>query len=143
MLVSYGVVGCDNCIGDLTDVSTRLDAFYNRIDLMERKRSLTIWTVLQAFGSSEFWFGTPTGQEYLAMAVLGLNHGTTGKFYNLNRCYSSLYSWRDFTTRYHLMAAPDNPLYTLCLDSPRCRSSHFRFLRPHSQFHSDSSSDRQ
>lgn len=45
---------------------------------MKRKRTLTVWTVLQAFGSSEFWFGTPTGQEYLAMAVLSLNHGTTG-----------------------------------------------------------------
>ena len=78
-ILAHPFGGCDNCVGSATDVSTRLDKSFDRIRWSGRSRSLTVWETLQAFdGTEEFWSGTPTGQEYLAMAVLAINHGATG-----------------------------------------------------------------
>ncbi|KAI5481324.1 hypothetical protein MNV49_004946 [Pseudohyphozyma bogoriensis] len=71
----FGCCGCDNCVGNMTDVFSRLDSFYDRIEWSGRKRNLTVWSVVQGFGSSEFWWETPSGDEFLAMQTLALIHG--------------------------------------------------------------------
>ena len=54
LLSDIGDCGCDNCNGTFQDISTRMDQFKERLDLLGRSRSTTLWTVPQAFGN-ETW----------------------------------------------------------------------------------------
>lgn len=47
----FGDCGCDNCKGDWTDISERVDQFRERARWLGRKRSMPIWSVPQAFGN--------------------------------------------------------------------------------------------
>ena len=47
----FGDCGCDNCVGSFADISTRVDEFKQRLDLLGRSRSTAVWTVPQAFGN--------------------------------------------------------------------------------------------
>lgn len=70
---TYGDCGCDNCVGELRDVSDRLDDFYKYQSWLGRRQK-PLWTVAQAFGNSEYWKRTPTAAEAWAMNLLGFNH---------------------------------------------------------------------
>ncbi|TVY81651.1 hypothetical protein LSUE1_G002813 [Lachnellula suecica] len=80
---TYGDCGCDNCLGELADVSTRLD------DLETYQENLgpgTIgrkpgWAVLQAFGEQDYWKSIPSVQEVENMMMLAVNHGAKGLTY--------------------------------------------------------------
>ncbi|KAF8591756.1 hypothetical protein K439DRAFT_792186 [Ramaria rubella] len=74
----FGDCGCDNCKGNLEDISTRMDEFKQRLDLLGRGRSTAVWTVPQAFGNESYWPRFPTGDEWLVESVLGINHGALG-----------------------------------------------------------------
>ncbi|GJJ09267.1 hypothetical protein Clacol_003489 [Clathrus columnatus] len=74
----YGDCGCDNCKGNFQDISTRVDEFKQRLDLLGRSRSTTVWSVPQAFGMDTYWPRFPTGQEWLVESILGINHGSFG-----------------------------------------------------------------
>ena len=50
---TYGDCGCDNCVGELTDVSTRLDQLQNYQANLQGGLTKPTWAVLQAFGVSE------------------------------------------------------------------------------------------
>jgi len=82
-----GDCGCDNCKGSLTDISDRMDEFNQRLDLLGRSRSTTVWTVPQGFGNDTYWPRDPTGNEWLVESILGINHGGFG-----------VVSWDDPTT---------------------------------------------
>jgi hypothetical protein len=70
---TYGDCGCDNCIGQLQDVSDRLDAFFNYQEwLGEWEKPL--WSVLQAFSGERYWSRDPTTAETWAMILLSFNH---------------------------------------------------------------------
>ena len=73
---TYGDCGCDNCVGDVTDVSNRLDSYIKYQEwLGEWKKPL--WSVLQAF-HGEYWSRDPTAEESWAMLLLSFNHGAKG-----------------------------------------------------------------
>ncbi|GJJ09266.1 hypothetical protein Clacol_003488 [Clathrus columnatus] len=76
--IDYGCCGCDNCIGSFEDISTRVDEFKQRLDLLGRGRSTAVWSVPQAFGNQTFWPRYPTGQEWLVESVVAINHGSLG-----------------------------------------------------------------
>lgn len=48
-----GDCGCDNCRGDFEDIRNRMDDFAARLEVLGWERPKTVWTVSQAFGSSE------------------------------------------------------------------------------------------
>jgi hypothetical protein len=48
-----GDCGCDNCRGDFEDIRDRMDDFTARLEVLGWERSKTVWTVSQAFGSTE------------------------------------------------------------------------------------------
>lgn len=92
----YGDCGCDNCVGDgIQDVIRRLDGFYNRL-YWDGNKGVAVWSVVQAFGNqryvlvswlgvladqwTSFWNRYPTGREFVAQAIVSLNHGARGKF---------------------------------------------------------------
>jgi hypothetical protein len=80
---TYGDCGCDNCVGELTDVSTRLDDLENyQANLgpgsVGRKPN---WAVLQAFGEQEYWNSIPSVAEVENMMVLSVNAGAKGISY--------------------------------------------------------------
>jgi len=71
---TYGDCGCDDCLGELQDVSNRLDAFFDCQEwLGEWEKPL--WAVLQAFSGEGYWSRDPTPEEMWAMMVLSFNHG--------------------------------------------------------------------
>ncbi|KDQ64098.1 hypothetical protein JAAARDRAFT_27724 [Jaapia argillacea MUCL 33604] len=75
---TYGCCGCDNCEGDLADISNRFDSWSERRRWIGRTRDLPMWNVAQAFdGTSEQWT-LPTGAEFKLQTVLGANHGAVG-----------------------------------------------------------------
>ncbi len=93
-----GDCGCDNCKGDLGDISTRLDQFKQRLEILGDTRNKHVWGVPQAFGGEEYvhplfskyavvltyrfkryWPRPPTGQEFVVEAVLSINHGALGE----------------------------------------------------------------
>lgn len=49
----FGCCGCDNCRGELEDVSRRLDDFAMRLDVLGWSREKSVWAVPQAFGGEE------------------------------------------------------------------------------------------
>ena len=72
-------VGCDDCLGNVYDVATRIDEI-----IIETNNTKPIWLVIQAFGSeNEHWPRLPTAQEERVMTYLSLIHGVTGLHYFL------------------------------------------------------------
>lgn len=55
----YGDCGCDNCKGDFEDISTRLDEFKQRLNILGDSRTKAVWAVPQAFGGEECVPQTP------------------------------------------------------------------------------------
>ncbi|TVY40830.1 hypothetical protein LSUB1_G002719 [Lachnellula subtilissima] len=80
---TYGDCGCDNCLGELTDVSDRLDDFalyQENLGPGTIGRKPT-WSVLQAFGEQDYWQSIPSAQEVENMMMLSVNHGAMGITY--------------------------------------------------------------
>ncbi|KAJ7721036.1 hypothetical protein B0H16DRAFT_1603583 [Mycena metata] len=76
--LDFGCCGCDNCRGELEDVSRRLDDFTMRLDVLGWVHDKAVWAVPQAFGGEEFWTRAPTGREFIIQAILSVNHGARG-----------------------------------------------------------------
>lgn len=74
---TYGDCGCDNCVGQLTDVSDRLDSFSNYQQWLGRWPK-PLWSVLQAFHGEGYWSRDPTVKETWAMILLSFNHMAKG-----------------------------------------------------------------
>ena len=66
---NYGCCGCDDCVGDVTDVTRRLDA------VTRQSRGLRpIGFVGQSFGAEEHWYREPTPAEFRVMSYLAMIH---------------------------------------------------------------------
>lgn len=76
----FGDCGCDNCVGEFEDISTRMDEFKERLWDLGWDRTKAVWTVPQAFGAAQYWNRIPTGKEWLVQSILGINHGGLGKW---------------------------------------------------------------
>ncbi|KAF8208179.1 hypothetical protein K438DRAFT_2012988 [Mycena galopus ATCC 62051] len=74
----FGCCGCDNCRGELEDVSRRLDDFAMRLAVLGWATEKAVWAVPQAFGGEEFWTRPPTGREFAIQVILSVNHGARG-----------------------------------------------------------------
>ncbi|TKA79452.1 hypothetical protein B0A55_04226 [Friedmanniomyces simplex] len=74
---TYGDCGCDDCIGELQDVSNRLDDLFD-YQLWLGQPEKPLWAVLQAFSGEGYWSRDPTPEETWAMMVLSFNHGAKG-----------------------------------------------------------------
>ena len=72
--LTYGDCGCDDCLGELQDVSIRLDAYYEYQEWLGGLEK-PVWSVLQAFSDDGYWKRDPTTKETWAMMVLSFNHG--------------------------------------------------------------------
>ncbi|KAG5973547.1 hypothetical protein E4U55_000430 [Claviceps digitariae] len=71
---TYGDCGCDNCVGNVQDVSTRLDT------LAEYETWLKLWPKTKAhnpqtFHGEGYWSRNPTDEEVVAMSALAFHHG--------------------------------------------------------------------
>lgn len=73
----FGDCGCDDCEGDVQDVSRRLDRYTTYQDILGNSQKI-FWGVPQAFGNAEYWNRTPTAAEEVVMAMLFINHGAKG-----------------------------------------------------------------
>lgn len=74
---TYGDCGCDDCVGELEDVSNRLDLFtkyQQNLDVITKP----LWAVLQGFGGDGYWATVPSEAEFLAMLLLAINHNAKG-----------------------------------------------------------------
>ncbi|KAH6664935.1 hypothetical protein B0J14DRAFT_630374 [Halenospora varia] len=78
---TYGDCGCDNCIGSLSDVSSRLDNVLSYQAAIPNQGSKPTWSVLQAFGNQDYWPGLPMREEVENMMMLSINHGAKGLSY--------------------------------------------------------------
>ncbi|KDR78230.1 hypothetical protein GALMADRAFT_245305 [Galerina marginata CBS 339.88] len=77
----FGDCGCDNCKGSFEDISTRMDEFRDRNFINGWERTKAVWTVPQGFGNDTYVsivMRFPTGQEWVVMSVVGINHGGLG-----------------------------------------------------------------
>ena len=75
---TYGDCGCDDCRGELSDVSDRLDTIADYqawLDTYPRKPN---WIVPQSFSGEGYWSRDPTPGEIWAMNTLAINHGAKG-----------------------------------------------------------------
>lgn len=79
--LTYGDCGCDNCVGSLTDVSTRMDQMQSYQANIEGQGSKPTWAVLQAFGDGDYWQSIPSPAEVENMMVLAVNHNAKGITY--------------------------------------------------------------
>ncbi|KAI7552295.1 hypothetical protein KC331_g1978 [Hortaea werneckii] len=70
---TYGDCGCDDCVGELRDVSRRLDAFFNYQDWLGKSQK-PLWAVLQGSIREDYWARDPTIEETWAMQVLSFIH---------------------------------------------------------------------
>lgn len=75
---TYGDCGCDNCVGELEDVSNRLDDLQDYQANLESQGSKPAWAVIQAFGAEEYWSRVPTAAEVESMVMLAINHNAKG-----------------------------------------------------------------
>jgi hypothetical protein len=76
---TLGDCGCDNCKGNVQDVSSRLD------DLSTYEYWLGRWPLPkfhnpQVFHGEDYWFRDPTSDEARVMNALAFNRGVTGIF---------------------------------------------------------------
>jgi hypothetical protein len=74
---TYGDCGCDDCLGELEDVSDRLDTFAKYQSALDRPAK-PLWSVLQGFGGDGYWATVPSEAEFLAMIMLSVNHNAKG-----------------------------------------------------------------
>jgi hypothetical protein len=91
----FGDCGCDDCVGNFTDVSERMDLFNQRLQVLGERKP--VWAVPQGFGNDScvfcfsieyffldswvcisYWSRNPTGQEFIGMSLLSISHGATG-----------------------------------------------------------------
>ncbi|KAH9929422.1 uncharacterized protein B0H18DRAFT_1117456 [Fomitopsis serialis] len=75
---TYGDCGCDDCLGNFEDISTRMDNFAYRLWATGWDTTKSVWTVPQGFGGGEYWPRVPTGPEFVVQSVLAINHGGMG-----------------------------------------------------------------
>lgn len=75
---TYGDCGCDNCVGELIDVSNRLDNLYEYQSWLAQSPSKPVWAVPQSFYGEGYWDRYPTIDETWVMNSLALNHGAKG-----------------------------------------------------------------
>ncbi|QRV88888.1 hypothetical protein RhiJN_16906 [Ceratobasidium sp. AG-Ba] len=73
-----GDCGCDNCEGQLEDISERTDTYRNRLTWEGRGRETAVWAVPQAFGPESYWSRRPSAQEIVLQSLLAINHGSLG-----------------------------------------------------------------
>ena len=85
----YGDCGCDNCVGELEDISQRLDQFRDRMKVLGWERTKAVWTIPQAFGGSSYWSRIPTEKEWAVQSLLAVTHGALGLFYSIHRLHAS------------------------------------------------------
>lgn len=78
---TYGDCGCDNCVGELTDVSTRLDEIQTYLENLPGGIRKPTWPVIQAFGEQEYWRSIPSVAEVENMMMLSVNHDAKGLTY--------------------------------------------------------------
>lgn len=71
---TYGDCGCDNCVGELQDISHRIDDIAQYQEYLGQW-SKPIWGVTQAFDGEGYWSRNPTVDETWVMNQLALNHG--------------------------------------------------------------------
>ncbi|KAH8879649.1 hypothetical protein GQ53DRAFT_800146 [Thozetella sp. PMI_491] len=74
---TLGDCGCDNCQGNVQDVSRRFD------DFSKYERWLGLWPKTkifnpQSFHGEDYWFRDPSPEEEYVMGSLALNHGAQG-----------------------------------------------------------------
>lgn len=79
--LTYGDCGCDNCVGQLEDVSDRLDDIQSYQANLEGQGSKPTWAVLQAFGEQDYWKSIPSPAEVENMMMLAVNHNAKGITY--------------------------------------------------------------
>ncbi|GAB1730638.1 hypothetical protein NU195Hw_g8594t1 [Hortaea werneckii] len=70
---TYGDCGCDDCVGELRDVSRRLDAFFDYQNWLGKSQK-PLWSVLQGSIREDYWARDPTIEETWAMQVLSFIH---------------------------------------------------------------------
>ena len=70
---TYGDCGCDDCVGELEDVSNRLDTLFDYQEWIGEWEK-PLWAVLQAFSGEGYWSRDPTTQETWVMILLSFNH---------------------------------------------------------------------
>jgi len=73
---TYGCCGCDDCHGDMEDISNRLDVWTEYQSWIGGAKSF--WGVPMAFGNESFWHRHPTAAEEVTMTMLNLNHNAKG-----------------------------------------------------------------
>lgn len=76
---TLGDCGCDNCEGNVQDVTSRLE------DLIQYEKWLGRWPLPkfinpQAFYGEDYWFRYPTTAEAFVMNSLAFNRGAAGTF---------------------------------------------------------------
>ncbi|KAH8659917.1 hypothetical protein BX600DRAFT_513578 [Xylariales sp. PMI_506] len=77
---TYGDCGCDNCLGTLTDVPSRIDSFNEYGEWIGGAAARKpVWEVPQAFDGEGYWSRDPTADEVWAMDIMAFNHGATGR----------------------------------------------------------------
>ena len=74
---TYGDCGCDDCVGELQDVSNRLDVLYEYQEWLDLSQK-PLWAVLQAFSGEGYWSRDPTPEETWAMMTISFNHRAKG-----------------------------------------------------------------
>ena len=68
-------------MGELTDVSTRLDDIQNYQANLEGQGSKPTWAVIQAFVDQDYWTSIPSAAEVENMMMLAVNHNAKGLSY--------------------------------------------------------------
>jgi hypothetical protein len=79
--LTYGDCGCDNCVGDLEDVSDRLDDLQNFQANLNGRGTKPNWAVIQVFGEQDYWRSIPSPAEVKNMMMLSVNHNAKGITY--------------------------------------------------------------
>lgn len=71
--ITYGDCGCDDCVGELQDVSHRLDSFVDYQSWLGQWPK-PLWAVPQSFSGEGYWSRDPTVDETWVMNALAFNH---------------------------------------------------------------------
>lgn len=68
-------------MGELTDVSNRLDDLQNYQANLKGQGNKPNWAVIQAFGEQDYWASIPSTAEVENMMMLAVNHNAKGISY--------------------------------------------------------------
>lgn len=79
--LTYGDCGCDNCVGELKDVASRLDDIQEYQANLQGQGAKPTWAVIQIFGEQEYWKSIPSAAEVENMMMLSVNHNAKGITY--------------------------------------------------------------